>query len=165
MSENKRDQLLKRRELLLRYKSRGLTATEACKAVSEELGMPYSSVEQDWVRRKRWINKIVMLQDPSLMQEILHNFQQIRRAAWSEYAKGDNTAAKVGALRVVESATKDEIDVLQSIGAIQRLPTETTLTIAGGLPFEVDPDVKKLLLESAAKQKKEADQASQTSNT
>jgi hypothetical protein len=73
-----------------------------------------------------------------------------------EYAKGDNTAAKVGALRVVEQATKDEIEVLQSIGAVARLPVETTLTIAQ-TPFDADPEIRKLLAASAAKQKAEKD--------
>ena len=156
MSESKRDQLLKRRELMLRYKSRGLTMTEMCKAVADELDTPQNTIEQDWVRRKRWINKLIRLQDPSLFQEIIHNFVQIRRAAWMEYAKGDNSAAKVGALRVIETATKDEIEVLQSIGAVERLPTETTLTIAS-TPFDADPQMKRLLLEAAAKQRAEKD--------
>jgi hypothetical protein len=156
MSKTEREQLLKRRELLLRYKSRGLTATETCKAVADELNIEYETVLKDWVRRVRWIDRLLKMQDPTLFQEITHNFTQIRRAAWMEYAKGDNTAAKVGALRVVEQATKDEIEVMQSIGAVARLPVETTLTIAQ-TPFDADPEIRKLLAASAAKQKAEKD--------
>jgi hypothetical protein len=158
---NKRE-LSARREALLRLCCKGIPSKNAAEELSKDIEdqsereQSVIRIIQDWQRRKQWMTQTARLMDPTLLPELLAGMLEVRQSAWTQYATGDNSNAKVGALKVALLTYKEIIEVLQSIGAIERLPTETTLTIAS-TPFDADPEMKRLLLEAAAKQKAEKD--------
>jgi hypothetical protein len=126
-----------------------------------------SAIVTDWTRRKNWLHLIIRSDDQTILNETLGSVREVAHAGWKIYAdslyedkKKKNFKAQVGALRIVLEANAKLLDILQNIGVIDRVPTETRVTLAT-TPFEADPEMKRLLLEEAAKQRKEKDAAKQ----
>lgn len=108
----KKRELAARREDLLRFICKGIplvnAAEEMTKGIQDDVEHKRArdSIIKDWQRRTRWMPQIVRLQDPTLLPEILAGMLEIRKSAWAQYASGDNTSAKVGALKVACKRTR-----------------------------------------------------------
>lgn len=123
-------------------------------------GVSPGAIMRDWGRRKRWIHLIVRSDDETILDQTLGAIRQVGLEAWRVYANTMNMNAKVGALRVILETHVKLIDILQNIGAIKREPSETRVTLSS-TPFDADPEMKRLLLEEAAKQRAEKSAAKQ----
>lgn len=158
--------LLERREKLLSLICKGAPLKKAIDELIKEIDSleerekTMMAMHRDWARRKTWLPQLVRLHDKTLFPELVAGMRQIILSAWAQYGVGDNTSAKVGALRTALKGYRDIIEVLQSIGAIDRIPIEITGGLhIGSLPFECDPAIKQILLETAATQKREKAEA------
>ena len=62
---------------------------------------------QTLYNRKEWIKAIMNIQDPqTFFMEIIAGHNEIHDRA-AEYLRGDNTAARIGALRLLRDINKD----------------------------------------------------------
>lgn len=146
--------LLERREELLRAAVKCVpirtVAEQMAKSETddpEEQKRIIFAIQKDWARRNAWMPNLVKINDPTILAETIAGLREVLPRAWGEYAGGDSSASKIAALRLVKETYKDIIDLLQSIGAIQKPPTEITgsMAVVGvGMPFESDPTIMEL---------------------
>lgn len=155
-------ELLDRRETLLRHMVKGArlkdVAEEMTKNISDlaEREKRISAICKDWERRDSWIENVVRLNDKSYLAELVGGMNEAMRRCWIEYATGDNSNARVGALRtVIDGKTRIGL-LLMKAGTIKQAPRqiESTMTIAG-TPFDLDPEMRKAILEAAERQRTE----------
>jgi len=153
--------LMERREELLRAAVKRVpiktVAEEMSKAETEdpaERTRIQLAIQKDWSRRSVWMPNLVKINDPTILAETVAGLREILPCAWGEYASGDSSSSKIAALRLAKETYHDIIDLLQSVGAVQKIPTEIAGTVAMvgvGMPFEADPTIialsKKLLAE------------------
>jgi len=121
--------VFERRTEMLRDVCRGVPLKLIVKDLAEKYGVSVKSVYADWEKRNEWMSQIVQLEDKSLVYELVEGLKQIIPAAWIEYEKGDNTAARVGALKVAQKTYRDLIEVLQSIGVIEKKPEQIEASV------------------------------------
>jgi len=76
-----------------------------------------------------WAPQILQLQDDNLAFELVNNIKQVIPNAWAEYHRADNSNARIGALRVVMDATMKLIDVLQSLGKLEKIAEARDYTL------------------------------------
>lgn len=115
-----------------------------------------SSIRRYWGNNKSWIGDLTRIRNPTIFDEIVGSVNLAVSKAWLEYATGDNTSARVAALRTIISAKMNLAEMLMKAGYIPMAPQhfESTLTFPG-TPFDCDPELKRALLEEAERQRQE----------
>jgi hypothetical protein len=79
-------------------------------------------VYQDWATRKQWLPLVLEIQDPeAFFYDILAQHREIYRLASLEYLKGDNSAARIGALRLLRDLNLDLIELMSLHDVMQRI--------------------------------------------
>jgi hypothetical protein len=100
--------LLERRQKLLKMRSMGVSLAEAVKDLSERYDVSTRTVYYDWRNRKKWIEAVLGIEDPeAFFLDLVANHGEIYRLASLEYLKGDNSAARIGALRLLRDLNRD----------------------------------------------------------
>jgi hypothetical protein len=156
--------LLDRREILLRHMVRGARLKDAAEEMTKDISNSYErrrqiyAIYKDWDRRESWIESIVRLNDKSYFAELIAGANEATRRCWIEYATGDNSNAKVGALRTIIDGKIRIGLLLMKAGIVKEAPQqiESTMTIAG-TPFDLDPEMRKAILEATEHQRLERD--------
>lgn len=118
-----RPQLKARRAEMLRLVGRFPVAS-VIKTLAEKYQVKEQSIRNDWGRRKTWLTKLVNLDDPTLLHKIIGDLETLISTAWLEYNRGDNSAARVGALRTIAQLHMQRLKVLQFAGIIKAPPIE-----------------------------------------
>jgi hypothetical protein len=109
---------------------------------------------RDWHRRQKWIPQVVQLDDPTLLHKFLEGAKSVLPKAWLILQKTKNPFAQVQALKLIKDTNLEVLEVLQSVGAVEKKPAEVNL-FSVGLGFEADPELKRALLEEAERQRKQ----------
>lgn len=117
-------ELLERRKECLKMYSRGLGVTVWAKDVAEAYKTTENAIRRDWARREEWILQIINLDNSeSLVHELYNNLEQTKNAAWGIYHTAENQpSAQVGALKHIMDAVRIEVEILQSLGKMPRVP-------------------------------------------
>ncbi len=155
-------ELLRRRETLLKHMTRGLSLQAAAEEMTKDLTDPYEQLKQintirrDWANRKHWIDNVVRLSDSTVLPELVASLNDVAARAWIEYFRSNESAVKIGALRTITTTKTRTALILMKAGIIQQAPqkVDSTMTIAG-TPFDLDPELKKALLEETERQRVE----------
>jgi len=124
-----RQTLLQRRTEMLNLLCKGVSFNQIVEDFATKYNVKPATIYQDWHRRQRWMSYITQLNDPTVINELLQGLRQIIPNAWYEYKQADNTNAKIGALRVLRETYLTIIEVLQSIGRIEKMPEELQATV------------------------------------
>ena len=154
--------LLERRETLLKHMVKGASLQAAAEDMTLDILDPYERekaiwvIRKDWSNRDRWIDSIVRLRDGSFFAELVGAIQEASKHCWIEFAKSKSSNAKIGALRTIIMGKTRLGLLLMKAGVIEQAPqrVESTMTIAG-TPFDVDPELKKLLISEFERQREE----------
>jgi len=81
--------------------------------ISQKYNITPRGLYQDWAGRARWIKAILSLKDPELFfLDCLSTHREIYKRASIEYFKGDNSAAKIGALRLLRDLNRDLFEMV-----------------------------------------------------
>jgi hypothetical protein len=156
-------ELLNRRETLLRYMVKGsklqVVAEEMTKDISDpvEREKQIAVIRRDWGNRKHWMTNVVRLQDASFLAELIAGMNEAMKHCWIEGLREKNNASvRVAALRSIIMGESRVGLLLMKAGIIQVAPQqiESNVTIAG-TPFDVDPEMRKAVLEAAERQRLE----------
>ncbi len=155
-------ELLRRRETLLKLMTRGVSLQAAAEEMTKDLTDPYerqkqiNTIRRDWANRKHWIENVVRLSDSTVLPEIIAGLNEVVARAWIEYFRSDDSAVRIGALRTITTTKTRTALILMKVGIIQEAPqrVDSTMTIAG-TPFDVDPELKRALLEETERQRLE----------
>jgi hypothetical protein len=109
---------------------------------------------RDWHRRQKWIPQVVQLDDPTLLHMFLEGAKSVLPKTWLLLQETKNPFVKLGALKLIKDTNLEVLEILQSVGAVEKKPAELNL-FSVGLGFEADPELKKALLEEAERQRKQ----------
>jgi len=144
---------LKARRLdLLRRMVKGAKLFEAVPPVAKRWRVSSETLSRDWGRRKSWIPKIVNLQDPTIIHEILTGMREIIPNIWATYAraiKEGNTSSQIGALRTAIVAYLKIIELLQATGYIPAEPVSLKADAEDFAWEDLDEAERKTLIEGA----------------
>lgn len=121
--------LLTRRTEMLDLISKGTPLQDTIAELASKYQVPAKGLYNDWGRRGKWLKQIVRLQDPTLIEQLLRGLQQVIPSAWIQYATGDNSNAKIGALRLIKETYLDLIQTLQSLGIAVKMPEKVNLDV------------------------------------
>jgi len=117
-------ELLERRTKLLNQLSKGISLITIVEDLSQEYKVSKQAIYKDSERLQTWAPQIIQLKDSNLAYSLVNNIKQVIPNAWYEYTQADNSAAKVGALRLIMDATTRLADLLQSLGMIPSAPLQ-----------------------------------------
>ena len=156
------DELLNRREILVKHMVKGAVLQAAAEEMTKDIPDPIerekqiSAIRRDWGNRKQWISNVVHMSDNTFLPELVAGMDEAMRRCWVEYARGDNSSARVGALRTIIMGKTRVGLLLMKAGVIQQAPqqVEASMTIAG-TPFDLDPEMRKAILEATERQRLE----------
>lgn len=134
--------LLERRRQFIKDFCRGVPLNIIVKGLSDKYGVSEQTIYSDWRRRNSWMPILFNVEDETLILQYIAGLKEVIPAAWTQYVEGDNTAAKVGALRLAKDIYMDLIDILQSIGAVPKKPFEIKAEVKGppSFPFLYDEE-------------------------
>lgn len=139
------------------------------KAIVESLSEKYSTKPMqlycDWERRHKWMPQIVQLDDPTLLHEHLQGVLDVIPKLWviAEGKTDDNAKYlyrardRLEAFKEIKDIRFRILEILQSIGAIEKKAEQLNL-LSLNFGFEADPELKKVLIEEAERQRKERGQ-------
>lgn len=159
-------QLLERRTKMLQQHLMGIPLKLIVENLGKESGATAKNLYHDWERRRHWIPQVVQLDDPTLLHSFLEGARSVLPKAWLLLQDTDNDFVKLGALKLIKDTNLEVLEILQSVGAVEKKPQQVNL-LSLNLGFEADPDLKRILMEEAERQKREreTDEARQPRQT
>lgn len=139
---------------------KGSKLQDVAEEMTKNISDPYERQKQinvilrDWSNRDRWIDNIVRISDETFLAELVVGMDEAMKRCWIEYAKGDSASARVKALQTIIMGKNRVGLLLMKAGIIKQAPKqiEASMTIAG-TPFDLDPEMRKAILESAELQR------------
>ena len=99
----------------------------------EHLSLKYqvtrSAIYKDWANRGRWLDTVIGIDNPTVFfKELVAAHLEVKRLAMKEYLTGDNSAARIGALRLIRELNLDLNEMLVTrdlIARVERLENQT----------------------------------------
>ena len=150
---------LERRLKVIEYMVQGISPSEAVRTLSREFNVSERTLWTDWMNRKQWLPHILKLQDQQgALQDLFMQWQEARKMLFNLAMTGDNSSARVGALKEVISQITKEIEVRQSLGMFPQRPVEVQVA-------QETHDIKALLVLIAEKKPELLDEIIQLSKT
>ena len=113
-----RSNLYERRRKMLKKRGVGLSLVEVVKELSVEYDVSPRTLYYDWRNRKGWMETVLEIEDPeAFFLDLVASHRELRKFAILEYLKGDNSSARIGALRLLRDLNKDfhEMIVTQNL--------------------------------------------------
>ena len=114
--------LLQRRGRMVRLKAKGEDLSEIVKQFHSEYRVSIQALYKDWRNRGTWIGDVARLEDPLLVDEMVEGLKQVITDAWFMYSNSKNESVRIAALKLARDTYTDTIEILQSIGRIERMP-------------------------------------------
>jgi len=120
---------------MLRFHSRGLKLSDYIEQLAHKHKCSQKALRNDFSRRHKWIPQILLLDDMTgLVHELMLTLHEVRAAAWRVFLKADNDNARVGALKLLGEIVFRQIEVMQSLGDLKKVPEKRESVLS------VDPD-------------------------
>jgi len=115
-----RADLIARRRDLLKDLAFGISLHDVVEHLSQKYMVSQSAIYKDWKRRRTWLDSIIGIDDPTaFFLELMAAHQEVKRLAVKEYLTGDNSAARIGALRLNQMIVTRDL-----ITRVERLETQ-----------------------------------------
>ena len=100
--------ILERRRYLIKNLSTGLPLADVVKETAVLFKVSTRAIYYDYRRHKNWLPYVLEIQDPErFLMDLLATHREIMDKAKLEYLKADNSAARIGALRLQRDLNKD----------------------------------------------------------
>ena len=132
-----------RRAELIQQRVLGVELRDIVKALSAKYRCSPKTIYQDWRLRRKWGPRLVGMEDgDSLTVDIVALLNWLKRRAVMEVMQGDNSAARIGAIKAVKDVARDIYDIAKETGKIKIVPEEMKLRLElsglGKSPFMKD---------------------------
>jgi hypothetical protein len=124
--------LLERRTELLQQHAKGIPLKLSVQDLSGKYNRSEKQMYSDWERRKKWIPQIVQLNDPTLLHVSIEGAKSVLPKAWLLLQDTANDFVKLGALRLIKDTNIQILEILQSVGAVEKKPEQLKLDLAIG---------------------------------
>jgi hypothetical protein len=136
-----REDTRRRRRELCALKFRGVPLDSIAKRLGEKYNIKSKYINRDWYNRKEWIGEVfdVDLSDPEfLILDILSEQKEIKDELWKMERDTNNENIALGALKQIKDVGSELLNMLQSIGVIEKVAQKHELTGEGGGPILID---------------------------
>lgn len=136
----------KRRRELAMLKFRGASLENVVQKLASKYDNEPSTIKHDWYNRKEWIGEVfdLDLDDADLLVlDLISEQKEVKRELWRMSRDTPNENIKLGALKHVKDINKELLDMLQSIGVIEKQAHQFELTGEDGGPLEITTLAKK----------------------
>ena len=157
-----REELLFRREELLRWMVKGMSVKSAAEYMTRGISDPVlrvqkvAAIRRDWGNRNRWMVNVVRLDDGTFLAELVAGMNEAMRALWISYERASGDGARVSALRCIILGKFRLGMLLLKAGVIKRSERHVeALADIAGTPFDCDPEFRRAILEEAERQRQE----------
>jgi hypothetical protein len=159
------DRLFERRKYMLSLSAGRNKPQAICRAVASRFDIPYETARRDYYNMKNWVHEVQ--QDSLAVTVISEGMDFAVRQAYDIYLSIQPVREGAGftpkqqflrlqALHAYIKATVEDYKFRQSIGQITRKPEEIiSHEVPMSLPFECDPEIKRILLERAEEQRQQ----------
>jgi hypothetical protein len=126
--------LLKRRQKMLELHGQGFSLLETVQALEEEFNVTRRTLYDDWRKRSEWAPSLMELGDSkTFFLELLNSHREISRMAVMEYLKGDNSSARIGALRLLRDLNLDFVEMITLKDTRERVAAMEAKMIKGSV--------------------------------
>jgi hypothetical protein len=113
---------------MLKEKAHGNDLAQIVTHLAVKYDVSTRQLYRDWQHRGDWLDAIVGIGDPSVFfTELVATHLEVKRLAMKEYLTGDNSAARIGALRLIRDLTLDLDKMLvikDLIARVERLESQ-----------------------------------------
>ena len=93
---------------MVKRRAVGISLAEVVKELATEYQVSQRALYHDWMIRKKWLKILLEIGDPeTFFLDLVSSHKEIYRWASLEYLKGDNSNARIGALRLLRDLNKD----------------------------------------------------------
>ena len=117
--------LLERRQKMVKRRAVGVSLAEVVKELALEYQVSHRALYHDWMIRKKWLKTLLEIGDPeTFFLDLVSSHREIYRWASLEYLKGDNSNARIGALRLLRDLNKDFYEMIVPRHIIQTTKSE-----------------------------------------
>jgi len=121
-SETLNTKLLERRTDLLKNRSLGLSLSETVQHLAEKYDVSEKLIYYDWRVREKWMEGVLGIADnKAFLCDLLANHKELYRLTLKEYLGADNSAAKIGALRLLRDLNMDFHEMVVTKGLYERV--------------------------------------------
>ena len=126
-------ELSRRRLRMLTLKSQGAKLGTIINDFTEEYEVSKQALYKDWNKREQWASDVCELDEPALLTELVHGLRQVIPNAWYEYKTNPNPSVKLGALKLAKETYLDILEVLQSVGRIEKVADKVQAEIKAAI--------------------------------
>lgn len=153
-------ELIRRRRRMLTLLGLGNSLQAVVSALAEEFNCKEATLYADYERISTWspvveldqaLTALVKARLDYLNREALELMQSIQNKGSTVKEK----LIKLGAINAALKITAEQIKLGQELGLIERKPEAEVAYGSMSMPFECDPDIKRVLLERAEEQRAE----------
>ena len=117
---------LDRRLKLLKLEGNGLLPSEIVKELSAEFQVTPRTVWYDFASKQKWQPKLVAMEKALL--KTLNRHDQLYRKVMLAYLQAGDDKTKLVALNLLRGINKDQFDMMQSSGKIEKAPDKAEIT-------------------------------------
>ena len=114
---------------MLTLKSQGVPLRTIIEDFIKEFEISEQALYKDWRQRNKWARDIAQIKDPALLDELIQGLKQIIPNAWYEYKTNPNPSVKLGALKLAQQTYVVLVEILQSMGIVEKIPEEMHITL------------------------------------
>jgi hypothetical protein len=114
--------ILERRRDMVKHHNAGISLADSVQLLASKYGNTTSTLYADWSKRRQWLKVLLSIDDPeTFWLDVIATHRDLQRLATLEYLKGDNSNAKIGALRLLRDVNLDMADLLENYDYERRL--------------------------------------------
>ena len=109
-----------RRMELLTQRALGVPLRDIVEDLARKHKVAEKTIYSDWRIRKKWGPKLLEIDDGDNATLSIHTLLEwLKRRSVTEVLQGDNSAARIGAIKTAESIAMDLYDIFKDTGKIQ----------------------------------------------
>ena len=99
---------------------------------------------------------VLRVRDPTFFAELVNGMNEAMKRCWIEALQGDNSNARVAALRTIIMGKAKVGSMAMEAGYIETVPQKIDESITFlGTPFDLDSQMKQILIEEAKRKRGE----------
>ena len=111
-----RTNLLEKRKKMLKMHAQAFPLSLVVNQLSAEYEVSTAAIYKDWHNRGAWQTQLLELGDlPQLCKDLYATHKEIYRMTVTEFLKGDNSNARVGALRLMRDLNLDFVEMFPRV--------------------------------------------------
>jgi len=134
-----KEEMHRRRKQLCSLMYRGVGIVEAGQKLAENYNVTAKTIQNDWYNREDWLPALFDLDDPDkMLLDLLSEQKEFKNDLWRLKNKTNNDNVKLGALKQLQTANKNFLEMLQETGLLDRKAMQLEIMGKDGGAIEIE---------------------------